>query len=55
MTEDSIPNKRIFKDPVHDYGGYYNSVNLSWQSHRDRDSVCPIVEYDPWICSFIDT
>lgn len=32
MTEDSIPNKRIFKDPVHDY-----------------------VEYDPWICSFIDT
>ncbi|KAJ8584183.1 HD-domain/PDEase-like protein [Rhizopogon salebrosus TDB-379] len=32
MTEDSIPDKRIFKDPVHDY-----------------------VEYDPWICSFIDT
>lgn len=32
MAEDLIPNKRIFKDPVHDY-----------------------VEYDPWICSFIDT
>ncbi|KAG1740233.1 uncharacterized protein EDB91DRAFT_1133849 [Suillus paluster] len=32
MTEDSIPNTRIFKDPVHDY-----------------------VEYNPWICSFIDT
>lgn len=31
-VEDLIPNKRIFKDPVHDY-----------------------VEYDPWICSFIDT
>jgi hypothetical protein len=33
MTQDLIPNKRIFKDPVHDYGECYSSDNFSRRSH----------------------
>jgi hypothetical protein len=41
-VEDLIPNKRIFKDPVHDYGKCYNSDGFSRRSHLwPRLRICP--------------